>query len=264
VPVTVHAELRRLGQDEFAHVAYEVMGHVFKIHAEFGRFLREEIYHCEIARRCRGMTKVPIEVCQAGFRKFYFIDLLVAYGAVFELKTMQGLAEHHRAQLLQYLLLADLTHGKLVNLRPESVQHEFVNTTLTCADRTSFAVDDRHWDSSERGSNDLRNATVNLLSDLGTCLNISLYEEALTRILGGESAVLCDVEVFSNGHAIGTQPVRLVTPKIAFNVTSIGDKIQRKTEDHLRRFLIHTNLNSIQWINIRQNIVTLKTIHPEP
>src|SRR5205823_5765335 len=71
MPVTVHAEVRRLTEDEFSDVAYKVMGHVFAVHSEFGRFFREEIYHQEIARRCGGIAKAPIEVCHAGFRKFY-------------------------------------------------------------------------------------------------------------------------------------------------------------------------------------------------
>ena len=51
----------------------------------------------------------------------------------------------HRAQLLNYLLLTDTQHGKLVNLRRERIQHEFVNTTLTRADRNTFSVNDRDW-----------------------------------------------------------------------------------------------------------------------
>jgi GxxExxY protein len=99
--VTVHAPVRRLEQNDFAEVAYEVMGHVFRVHAEFGRFLREEIYHSEIARRTGGRAEVPIEVSHSGFRKLYFMDLLVAGGAIFELKTARRLTDEHRSQLLR-------------------------------------------------------------------------------------------------------------------------------------------------------------------
>src|SRR5262249_48386593 len=57
VPITVHANVRKLGQDGFAQVAYEVMGHVFQVHSEFGRFLREEIYHTKIAKRTGKLAK---------------------------------------------------------------------------------------------------------------------------------------------------------------------------------------------------------------
>jgi hypothetical protein len=38
-------------------------------------------------------------------------------------------------------LLAGLKHGRLVNLRTERVQHEFVSTTLTPASRTPTVQD---------------------------------------------------------------------------------------------------------------------------
>jgi GxxExxY protein len=261
MPVTVHAEIRRIGQDEFARLAYNVMGHVFSIHAEFGRFLREEIYHCEIARRTGGRSEVPIEVRHADFRKFYYIDLLVGGSAMFELKTAQRLGPHHRAQLLQYLLLSDLAHGKLVNLQPESVQHEFVNTTLTLADRRQFVVDVANWDDSEAGSRKLRHAVLGLLADCGTCLSVSLYEEALVYLLGGEQNVLHDVEILHEQTILGTQPVLLAEHAVAFRVTAASSRNQERTAEHLGRFLAHTNLRAVQWINIRQGAVTLRTIH---
>src|SRR5262245_31045170 len=130
MPVTVHAATRKLSAEEFGDVVYEVMGHVFKVHQEFGRYFDENIYHHEIARRCGAPTEVPIEISHGSFRKMLFVDLLVCGGAIFELKTVDALNDRHRSQLLQYLMLADPPRGKLVNLRPESVVHEFVNTRL--------------------------------------------------------------------------------------------------------------------------------------
>ena len=52
------------------------------------------------------------------FCKTYYLDLLVGGGAIFELKAVAALAEGHRRQLMHYLFLTDLPHGKLVNLRP--------------------------------------------------------------------------------------------------------------------------------------------------
>ena len=69
------------------------------------------------------------------FCKTYYLDLLVQRGAVFELKAVESLSERHRRQLLQYLFLIDLPHGKLVNLRSGRVQQEFVNNTLKRACR---------------------------------------------------------------------------------------------------------------------------------
>jgi len=43
-------------------------------------------------------------------------------------------------------------------------------------------------------------------------------------------------------------------------VTAASDKNQQRTAEHLGRFLAHTDLRAIHWINIRQNTVTFKTI----
>ena len=125
MPIQVGATTRRLDQIEFGGIAYDVMGCVFEIHNEFGRFFDEKIYKWELNRRCPGVQlEVPIEVTFESFRKLYYLDALVEGGAAFEFKTVESLTDRHRSQLLHYLLMADLSHGKLVNLRTEQVQHD--------------------------------------------------------------------------------------------------------------------------------------------
>ena len=48
-------------------------------------------------------------------------------------------------QLINYLHLAELPRGKLVNLRPETIEHEFVNALASRAKRTQFKVDADRW-----------------------------------------------------------------------------------------------------------------------
>ena len=86
MPIKVHADVRHLDQDEFGEIAYEVMDHVFAVHNEMGRFLDEDIYRNAVAARIGGdsQTEVLIEVAFEDFIKKYYIDLLVAGGAVFE------------------------------------------------------------------------------------------------------------------------------------------------------------------------------------
>ena len=147
MPISCKHTIRPLSQREFGDIAYEVMGHVFAVHRESGRLFDETIYQAEIARRlANAVLEVPIEVafCRR-FRKLYYLDLLVAGGAIFELKTVDALVPRHTAQLLNYLLLTDSMHGKLVNMRPENVVHEFVNTTIRRVDRVSFSNDADNW-----------------------------------------------------------------------------------------------------------------------
>ncbi|MCL4201032.1 MAG: hypothetical protein KJ000_00960 [Pirellulaceae bacterium] len=93
MPVVVHADVRRPSQEEFAEISYDVMHHLFAIHNEFGRFLREEIYKQELAARRAGLQlEVPIDVSFGRFVKRYEIDLLADQSAVFELKTVEALA----------------------------------------------------------------------------------------------------------------------------------------------------------------------------
>ena len=54
MPVTVQADTRQLEENEFSRIAYDVMGHVFAVRKDFGRFFDENIYHKEIARRSGG------------------------------------------------------------------------------------------------------------------------------------------------------------------------------------------------------------------
>ena len=151
MPISCSHSIRRLSQREFGDIAYEVMGHVFAVHNELGRFFDEEIYQSEIARRlANAITEVPIKVSFGDFQKSFYLDLLVDGGAIFELKAVDNLVPRHLAQLLNYLLLTDSCHGKIINMHNEEVEHQFVNTSLTRADRVSFSVRDDGWREFER------------------------------------------------------------------------------------------------------------------
>ena len=141
MPIMPLYPVRRLTQDEFAELSYEVMRCVFDIHKEFGRFFDEKIYKRELASRFpRVEIEFPIAVTHRTFSTTYYLDALVADGGAFEFKAVEELAPRHRGQLYNYLLLLDLAHGKLVNLRLESVQHEFVNALLRADERRVFEV----------------------------------------------------------------------------------------------------------------------------
>ncbi|MCI0360412.1 MAG: GxxExxY protein [Planctomycetaceae bacterium] len=259
MPVKVHAESRVLSEGEFAELAYEVMGHVFAIHREFGRFFDESIYKRELARRMTGVElEVPVEVRFDPFRAWHRLDVLVRGGAVFEFKAVEAIVDRHRSQLLNYLLLTGLTRGKLVNVRSEQVQHEFVNSVLDRTDRTQFSVDRATWDI--RDNDSLLQWVVALLRDLGTGLDVSLYEDAITQFLGGREVVEKQVPIYAGDHCLGTQPFRLVRPTSAIKVTAFNDDLAG-FEAHARRLLSHTRLESIEWINVARHCVTFRTLH---
>lgn len=260
MPITMSTRVRRLSQSEFGELAYEVMGCVFAIHDELGRLFDETLYKRELAYRYPGVQReVPITVWHASFAKTYYLDVLVADGGLFEFKLAETLVPKHRAQTLNYLYLADLGHGKLVNLRPEAVEHEFVNTTLTREDRLRFNLVTERWQDGVPGARRFREVLTALLRDWGTGLELPLYDEALTHFLGGEAQVLAEVEVRLSDHSLGHQKMSLAAPCIALFLTALG-KSMPSFERDARRLLRHADLNAILWADIRLATVTLTTI----
>ena len=260
MPITSAIPFRRLSQAEFGELAYSVMSCVFEIHHDFGRFFDERIYKRELALRHRGVQlEVPIEIRHESFHKVQYIDVLVDGGGPFEFKTVEGLVPRHAAQLLHYLLLAELSHGKLVNLRKESVEHEFINTTLRYEDRLQFKIVDSAWNDTIASAEQFRALLTALLRDWGTGLDLQLYEEALIHLLGGEAKVLADVEVSTDGRLLGRQKRLLAAPRVAFVLTALPEA-DSAFESHTRRFLRHTELDAILWANISLKLVTFTAI----
>jgi GxxExxY protein len=260
MPVIIRTPIRRLAQAEFGEIAYSVMQSVFQIHGEMGRFFDEKIYKRELAHRHPGVQlEVPIEVVHATFRKLQYLDLLVDGGAPFEFKAVEAFTPRHPAQLLHYMFLAELDHGKLVNLRKESVEHQFVNTTIRREDRLRFDIADSRWSDQPVGAPRFREVLTALLCDLGTGLDLQLYEEALVHLLGGEAQLLADVEVRTPTHALGHQKMRLVVPRVAFALTALPEA-SAEYESHARRLLRYTELDAILWANINLKMVTFSTI----
>jgi GxxExxY protein len=250
MPKIVRTLVRRMSQAEFGDLAYSVMGCIFEIHRDMGRFFDERIYKRELTHRYPGVQlEVPIEITHKTFKKLQFIDALVEGGAPFELKTVDAITPRHKAQLLNYLLLIELPHGKLVNLKKESVEHEFVNTTLRHEDRVAFGIVDSKWTDEIPGATVFRETLTEILRDWGTGLDLQLYEEALTHFLGGESQVLSKVQVRSRDHTLGYQLMRLAAPLVAFSVTALPHG-EIDYENQLRRFIKHTELEAILWANV--------------
>jgi hypothetical protein len=70
MPIILRTPVRRLSQAEFGELAYSVMGVVFEIHRDMGRFFDEKIYKRELAYRHPGVhLEFPIEVTHRTFSK---------------------------------------------------------------------------------------------------------------------------------------------------------------------------------------------------
>jgi GxxExxY protein len=260
MPIEIQADIQRPTSDEFTALAYEVMACAFEVHNEIGRFCDEKIYKRLVAKRFEGIElEVPVNVTFEDFRKQYFLDMLVRNQAVFEWKAVERLAPQHRGQLLNYLLLCDLPKGKLVNVRPELIEHEFVNTTLRPNDRRSFQVDSQYFRTLNDSDDTWRQFLTAALRDWGVGLDLHLYEAAIAHVFGGEEAVLSNIAILVNGVEIGQQNARLTSSGAALKVTALYEN-EILFEQHARRFLEHTTLPAIHWVNITRHCVCFKTL----
>jgi hypothetical protein len=97
------------------------------------------------------------------------------------------------------------------------------------------------------------------LQEWGNRLDPLLYRDAITYFLGGEQEVMREIPVHSDAALLGTQQVHLVADGIAFSVTTSTHQPQAVFDHHLR-FLKHTPLRAIQWINLDHDRITLRTI----
>jgi GxxExxY protein len=265
MPIEVTTDIIVLNQEEFHALAAKLLRIIFDVHNEFGRFLDEALYKNEIAARwaAAGLGKVgrevQVNVSHKAFRKSYFMDTLFNGGLMLEAKVADALSPIHRAQGLNYMFLTGMKHSLLANLRPERVEHEFLSTTLTPIERRKFSLVDAGWQALNEESKYLRETLDELLLDWGAFLEIGLYREAVTHLLGGTERVVGRVPVYSGERLVGNQPVHFLTADAAFAFTALP-RNRAAMEDHQRRFLKHTPLRCIQWVNFNRHNIEFTTL----
>jgi GxxExxY protein len=265
MPIEIKRNIKRIDEQAFYEIDYQVTGLAFPIHNEFGRLWNEAVYRNELANRCRkaGMAnveiEVPILVWHKDFFKEYSIDLLVEDSIVYELKTVAKLTPDHDKQALNYLFLLGLQNGKLINFRPPSVEKRFVSTTVLPKDRYDLAFDDKHWHEVDEDSAKLKALVIELLLDWGAFLETNLFFEAICHFRGGEDQVVKDIDVINKGANLGKQKYPLLNQHTAFQLTAITKGIDN-FEEHLNRFIRLTKFNVIQWINFNHRVVSFNTI----
>jgi GxxExxY protein len=264
MPIHTSVPIEIFDQERFHSVDKIVTGHAFDIHNEFGRYLGEKLYQAELARRCQGAgfhvdSEMRIAVTLDDFIKIYLVDLLVNRGVILETKAVATLTPSHTAQTLNYLLLCGLHHGGLFNFHSERVQREFVSTGLNFEKRRQYKINDHAWSRLRPECDQLRTLLPRLFSEWGTHLDPLLYRDALTHFLGGPERVVRSIPVQSGGLIIGTQEMHLHAEDVGFSVTASLHH-PRSVEEHQRRFLNHTSLRAIQWINLHHHNIELRTL----
>ena len=269
MPIEVPNWIRPITDDEFYELDYRVMAEAFKVHNELGRFCDEQIYQADLAARLcqsgfpRLHRELPIEVSYRQFRKCYYVDLIVGPDSIYELKAVAALLREHQKQTLNYLFLMGLPHGKLINFRGPSLEHEFVSTRITPVQRRSLSFEDSRWRAVDEDSLRLRQLLTELLDDWGGLLELRLYREALVCLLGGPDQVVKTVELSRHNLKLGRQSMDLLNDRVAFKLTAYGDHLSA-VESHLRRLLSLAGLRAMHWINLHRFEVRLVTLFPRP
>lgn len=265
MPIEVDAEIRMLSDDECNRLAHQVIGVAFDVHNRFGRLLDEKVYQRAISRRCELIDvrpadrEVKISVSHGSFLKSYFVDLLLARGFLVEVKTSEVMSRAHFAQALNYLLLAGLRHGLLINMRPARVKNKFVSTTLDLAERRRFAVYDDEFHPLDTSCIRLREILLDLVADWGAFLHTALYREAIVHYFGGASLALQKTLIFDGDSVLGSHDVCLIAERTAVAITALKNQ-KDVMRNHLHRFLSHTRLNCVQWINMDNRRIELRTL----
>ena len=162
MPIYCKNEIISISQSDFHEIDYRIMRIAFDIHNEFGRLWNERIYTQEMVHRCQkdgfnAQMQIPIIVEHNDFQKRCYIDLLINNNIPYEIKAVQKLDSTHKRQLIKYLMLVNINHGKLINFRSSSVEYQFVSTHLTKEKRAKFGIDDSSWFPSYHESKKFKN-----------------------------------------------------------------------------------------------------------
>ena len=166
-----------------------VIGAAMSVHREFGPGLDEADYeralHLELlALGIEHECQVPLPLLYKGTKLDcgYRMDLVILGSLLLELKAVDKLHPIHEAQLLTYLLLAQIKLGLLMNFNVLQLRDAIVRRACTVSSRRSKPVRDavrcRELDA------EIIDAAVEVQSILGPGLLRSAYEACLAHELG--------------------------------------------------------------------------------
>ena len=130
---------------------------------------------------------------------------------------------------------------------------------LTKEKRYKFIIDDWEWEDFDEDSIWLRQLMASLLSEWGAFLDTNLFYDAINHFRGGEEQVIKRIEVVKDSRILGIQRTHLLNSEVAFKISAVT-KGRTFYGRHLRRFLSHTSLKAIQWINFNHDKIEFITI----
>ena len=263
MPIEIQSPFKRMAEKQFKTFDHSVMGAAFDIHNTFGRLFSEKAYQEELADRVSLACDIEeaVTVRHKDFLKTYFMDAVVERGIIYELKACLAITAEHEAQLLQYMLLCDLTRGKVINFGDLSVESNLVSTNLTheLRRKLNFCFDVGRDSSTEAQT--FKDAFIEFVQDIGGFLSLPLYYEGITCLLGGQEKVVGPISVRGASKTIASQKCHLLTQSSAFKITAWTTKSAIDAyRKQLVKFLSHTELNQIAWVNLNHHNIAFETV----
>ena len=263
MPIVLPHSIDALSERDFHKLDYSVMALAFEVHNQWGRFYDEQIYQNELEQRClnKGLeieNELEIRLTHKDYSKSLFIDLLIN-GSVYELKTINSIQEPQRIQTLDYLFATNTRHGKIINFRPTSVEHEFVSTTLDHENRRLFRIQDSRWNGYSEKARKLKSLMLDILNDWGAFFDTHLYMETLIHFLGGEQKVIRPIGIKNGNRQLGYQKLACLSDSEFFLITAAKNDTKRY-ETHLNRLLAHTPFEHLHWINLNRSTIQFATL----
>ena len=104
----------------------------------------------------------------------------------------------------------------------------------------------------------MRDLLSAILDDWGAFLQVSLYREAIAHFFSGAGCALKRIPVFDGQHEVGQHEVCLIAEDTCLAMTALKSGAETM-QNHLQRFLSHTNLACLQWVNFNHHEIKLQT-----
>jgi GxxExxY protein len=263
MPIECPIQFPRLERDAFRKLDYDLMKHAFETHRVLGRSCDEAIYQQNLAAMLDdaglgpSSVEVLIRVRHGSFLKEYRIDLVAAGKAIYELKSTKEIVSAHEGQSMNYLLLADCEHGKVINFGGASLESRFVNNPISRDERYRFEWQTSQW----KGPNQLRDVFLAFIEDIGLFLEAPLYNQFLVHHYGGFEHAVMRRSLSLDGRPLGKQAFQMCGPDEAFRVTTLSRNI-RAQRTSLQTLVSLSDLKALHWINLNHHQIEIMTLEP--
>jgi len=107
---------------EINQITEKIIGSAIEVHKQLGPGLLESAYEAclyyELVKKCMDVKRqltLPLVYKEIKLDAGYRIDLMVEDKVIVEIKSVETLAEIHKAQLMTYMKLTDIKVGLLIN-----------------------------------------------------------------------------------------------------------------------------------------------------